>query len=278
MKILIVEDETAAYENLLSILNEIDPGIEVIGNTESVKQTVRWLTTKTEPDLILLDIHLSDGSAFNIFSAITVETPIIFTTAYDDYAIDAFKVNSIDYLLKPINVEELKGALAKFRKWGKQDVGKYYYNLNRLIASDKYAERILIPLIDKLLPISLSDVSFLYVGQQDNGNVENGKSYPYSKDLMILTTLLIQQLYRVNKQFIIAKDSIKEIVVWFDNRLLIRLDTNTTENLCPKNRASEFKNGWYRSKLYTLPRINSFVVIVFDLPHFGYQIGQFYKF
>jgi len=244
MKILIVEDETAAYENLLSILNEIDPEIEVIGNTESVKQTVRWLTTKTEPDLILLDIHLSDGSAFNIFSAITVETPIIFTTAYDDYAINAFKVNSIDYLLKPINVEELKGALAKFRKWGKQDIGKYYYNLNRLIASDKYAERILIPLIDKLLPISLSDVSFFYTS--DNKTtvmLKNGKSYPYSRRLDdINNTLDPTAFYRVNKQFIIAKDSIKEIVVWFDNRLLIRLDTDTPETIyVPKNRASEFK-------------------------------------
>jgi DNA-binding LytR/AlgR family response regulator len=244
MKVLIVEDETAAYDNLVNILNEIDPEIEVLGNTESVKQTVLWLTSKTEPDLILLDIHLSDGSAFNIFSTITVDTPIIFTTAYDDYAINAFKVNSIDYLLKPINVEELKVALEKFKKWGKQDIGKYYDNLNRLIASDKYAERILVPLNDKLLPISLSDVSFFYTS--DNKTtvmLKNGKSYPYARRLDdINNTLDPTTFYRVNKQFIIAKDSIKEIVVWFDNRLLIRLDTDTPETIyVPKNKASEFK-------------------------------------
>jgi len=244
MKVLIVEDETAAYDNLVNILNEIDPEIEVLGNTESVKQTVLWLTSKTEPDLILLDIHLSDGSAFNIFSTITVDTPIIFTTAYDDYAINAFKVNSIDYLLKPINVEELKVALEKFKKWGKQDIGKYYDNLNRLIASDKYAERILVPLNDKLLPISLSDVSFFYTS--DNKTtvmLKNGKSYPYARRLDdINNTLDPTTFYRVNKQFIIAKESIKEIVVWFDNRLLIRLDTDTPETIyVPKNKASEFK-------------------------------------
>ena len=244
MKILIVEDETAAYDNLINILAEIDPTIEVLGNTESVKQTVQWLTYKTQPDLILLDIHLSDGSAFNIFGTITVDTPIIFTTAYDEYAINAFKVNSIDYLLKPINVDELKSALDKFKKWGKQDLGKYFDNLNRLITSDKYAERILIPINDKLLPVSLSDISYFYT--TDNKTVvvlKNGKNYHYARRLDdIYNTLDPLHFYRANKQFIIAKDSIKEIVVWFDNRLLVRLDTDTPESIyLPKNKASEFK-------------------------------------
>ena len=102
MKVLIVEDETAAAENLAEMLNEIDPTIKVMGNTESVQQTVRWLQGNERPDLIFMDIHLSDGSSFAIFQQMEVEIPIIFTTAYDQYAIDAFKVNSIDYLLKPI--------------------------------------------------------------------------------------------------------------------------------------------------------------------------------
>ena len=244
MKVLIVEDETAAFENLLKILSEIDPEIEVLGNTESVKQTVQWLTSKTEPDLILLDIHLSDGSAFNIFSTVSVDIPIIFTTAYDEYAINAFKVNSIDYLLKPINVDELKAALEKFNKWGKQDLGRYFDNLNRLIASDKYAERILIPLNDKLLPVSLPDVSYFYTTDNKTSVVlRNGKSYPYARRLDdIYNTLDPNLFFRANKQFIIAKESIKEIIVWFDNRLLIRLETDTPETIyLPKNKASEFK-------------------------------------
>src|SRR5690606_6608871 len=102
MKILIVEDETAAYESLVEILSEIDPNIEVIGTTESVSQTINWRNERPRADLILMDIHVSDDSAFLNFEHIEIEIPIIFTTAYDEYAIEAFKVNSTDYLLKPI--------------------------------------------------------------------------------------------------------------------------------------------------------------------------------
>jgi DNA-binding LytR/AlgR family response regulator len=113
MRVLIVEDETAAYENLCDMLHSIDSSITILANTESVQQTVRWLNENPQPDLIFMDIHLSDGSAFAIFEMMTVETPIIFTTAYDQYAIDAFKVNSVDYLLKPVKLHELVAALSK---------------------------------------------------------------------------------------------------------------------------------------------------------------------
>lgn len=116
MKVLIVEDETAAYENLTDILAEVAPDIRVMANTESVTQTVGWLQSNPAPDLIFMDIHLSDGSAFAIFDRIKLETPIIFTTAYDRYAIEAFKVNSIDYLLKPVKVEDVEHALEKYSK------------------------------------------------------------------------------------------------------------------------------------------------------------------
>ena len=116
MRALIVEDETAAYENLAQMLTSIDPAIEIVGNTESVRQTVRWLENNTKPDIIFMDIHLSDGSAFTIFEMMEVATPIIFTTAYDQYAIDAFRVNSVDYLLKPVKQERLESALTKFKR------------------------------------------------------------------------------------------------------------------------------------------------------------------
>ena len=131
MKILIVEDETAAYENLADMILSLDSSIEIMGNTESVRQTVRWLQANPKPDLLFMDIHLSDGSAFAIFDQIEVETPIIFTTAYDQYAIDAFKVNSIDYLLKPVKPEELNRSLEKFSRWNQQDVLHYLSQLTR---------------------------------------------------------------------------------------------------------------------------------------------------
>ena len=105
MKVLIIEDETSASEDLIAILHEIDEDIKVLDVLESVRQSVRWLRANPAPDLIFMDIHLSDGSAFTLFQEIEVETPIIFTTAYNQYAIDAFNVNSIDYLLKPIKIQ-----------------------------------------------------------------------------------------------------------------------------------------------------------------------------
>ena len=112
MNVLIVEDETAAYKNMVTALQTIDSTIKIVGNTESVSQTVEWLQNNPQPDLIFMDIQLSDGSAFMLFDRMKIETPVVFTTAYDQYAIDAFKVNSIDYLLKPIKLDELQRAVS----------------------------------------------------------------------------------------------------------------------------------------------------------------------
>jgi DNA-binding LytR/AlgR family response regulator len=246
MKVLIVEDETVAYTNLKKIISEIDPDIEVIGNTESVKQTVNILREPTNiPDLIFMDIHLSDGSAFNIFNLITVEIPVVFTTAYDEYAIEAFKVNSIDYLLKPIELEEVRRALDKFKRLNKQDISHYLSMLPQLISSqDRYHEKILIPINDKLIPITLDDVSCFYTTDEKTIVIlKGGKSYPYKKTLdSINQSLNPKHFLRVNKQHIVAKQSIVNITIWFDSRLLITLDTETPERIfVSKNKAAEFK-------------------------------------
>lgn len=245
MKVLIVEDETAAYENLVEILREIDPAIEVVGNTESITQTVQWLRTNLAPDLILMDIHLSDGSAFSIFDNIEVETPIIFTTAYDEYAIEAFKVNSVDYLLKPIKVEELERSLHKFGKWTRTDVIQYLSRMTQLAPSPRYRSKILVPVKDKLLPIDLQEISCFYTTDKNTWiYLKNGKSYPYARTLeQIFISLNPVDFYRANKQFIIARESVKNITIWFDNRLLLTLDVEVPERIyISKNKAAEFKS------------------------------------
>ena len=244
MKILIVEDETVAYENLINILDEIDPSIEVIGNTESISQSVFWLQTNPAPDLILMDIHLSDGSAFSIFENIEVETAIIFTTAYDEYAIDAFKLNSVDYLLKPIKADELKRALVKFGKWTRTELVQYLSQMARLAPTPKHKDKLLIPVKDKLLPIDLKDVCYFYTTNKNTHiYLKDGNFYPYSKTLeQIITSLDPTNFIRANKQFIIARHCVKDITVWFDNRLLVTLCTETPERIyISKNKASEFK-------------------------------------
>jgi len=244
MRILIVEDETAAYENLVEMLSVLDPRIEIAGYTESISQTIHWLQRNQNPDLIFMDIHLSDGSAFSIFDEIKLEVPIIFTTAYDEYAIEAFKVNSIDYLLKPIKEEEIKRALDKFRKWTRQDVLEYLSHLTQLAPAPRYKDKILIPVRDKLQPVALKDVSFFYTSNKKTRiYIKDGHSYPYSGTLdQIETTLNPKDFIRANKQFIIARSSVKNITIWFDSRLLINLDTESPERIyVSKNRAAEFK-------------------------------------
>lgn len=244
MRVLIVEDETAAYENLVDIIAEVDSRIRVVGNTESVTQTVQWLQSNPSPDLIFMDIHLSDGSAFAIFDKIALETPIVFTTAYDRYAIEAFKVNSIDYLLKPVKVADIEHALDKYGKLTHQDVLQYLSQLTRLSPAPRYSDRLLIPYKDKLLPINVKDISCFYTTDKNTFvYLKNGDKYPYAKTLeQIIFTLDPADFTRANKQFIVARDSITNITIWFDNRLLVTLDTEVPERVyVSKNRASEFK-------------------------------------
>lgn len=244
MRILIVEDETAAYENLVDILAEIDLGVQITGYTESISQTVHWLQENPAPDLILMDIHLSDGSAFSIFKAMEVETPIIFTTAYDEYAIDAFKVNSIDYLLKPIKVDELRNALEKFNKLKQPDIQRYLSQLNKLSAAGKYSDKLLIPYKDQLVPVDLNNVSCFYTTEKSTKIfLKDGKWYTYCRALdQIASTLDPLNFIRANKQFIIARNSVKNITIWFDSRLLITLDIESPERIyISKNKAAEFK-------------------------------------
>ena len=233
MRVLIVEDETAAYENLVDILGEVSYDIQIVGNTESVTQTIHWLQSNPAPDLIFMDIHLSDGSAFTIFDKMELETPIIFTTAYDRYAIEAFKV------------EDVKQALDKYKKLTHQDVIHYLSKLTQLMPTPKYKDKLLIPYKDKLLPIGLKEVSCFYTADKNTCiYLKDGNMYPYSKTLeQIMASLNPADFIRANKQFIIARNSVTDITIWFDNRLLVTLDVETPGRIyISKNKASEFKS------------------------------------
>ena len=244
MRILIVEDETSAYENLKAILQDLYPDIEILGNTQSVAKTVEWLKERQQPDLLFMDIRLSDDSAFAIFDRIEVSTPIIFTTAYDQYAIEAFRVNSIDYLLKPVKVAEVKRAVEKYRRFDRTDISQYLSRLTNLSSGKQHKDRMLIPYRDKLMPVAVKDISFFYTNDRSTTvYLKDGHAYPYAKTLeQIAKDLSSDDFFRANKQFLIHRDSVADITVWFDNRLLITLDTTTPEHLyISKNRAAAFK-------------------------------------
>ena len=244
MRVLIVEDETTAFENLSQMLSVADPTLEIVGNTEGVQQTVRWLGNNPKPDLIFMDIHLSDGSAFSIFEMMEVEIPIIFTTAYDQYAIDAFRVNSIDYLLKPVKQERLESALAKLRKLSKSDLTLYIEQMTKLRPAKKYSEKILMAVKDKLIPITIRDISCVYSSEGETMiYMRDGRTMPYTKTLdQIINTLDPKLFMRANRQYIIARDCVTDITMWFDKRLRISLDVQIPEQIyISKNKASEFK-------------------------------------
>jgi len=246
MKVLIVEDEAAAYDNLVSILAGIDPLIEVTGYAEGVEQTVRWLKNNPKPDLIFMDIHLSDGSAFAIFSQIEVDVPIIFTTAYDQYAIEAFKVNSVDYLLKPINPKDVEAALQKFQKWGQNDISKYLEKIAQLKVSPvgNYRDKLIVQYRDTLLPVSIKEVAFFYyTDHKTSVTLMDGRTFPLRNQLeQIYATLNPADFIRANRQFIINSDGVKDISVWFDGRLRVNMKVDTPEPVyISKNRAAEFK-------------------------------------
>ena len=244
MKVLIVEDETSSYENLLSIIKEVAPDTEVVGNTESVTETVRWLNEHQLPDLIFMDIHLSDDSAFAIFNQIEVKAPIVFTTAYDEYALDAFHVNSIEYLLKPIKAKDVRRAIEKFHILSKIDLTAYLGRMGSLVPENRWQTRLLIPHKDMLVPVAVTDISYIYSTEKATTVcLNNGESLLYPKSLeAILSTLNPHLFFRANKQFAVCRDSVKKITVWYDSRLLISLNVDTPERLfVSKNRAAEFK-------------------------------------
>ena len=252
MNVLIIEDETAASENLIVMLQEIDPEINVLAVLESVQQSVRWLASNPAPDLIFMDIHLSDGSAFTLFQETEVTVPIVFTTAYDQYALEAFKVNSIDYLLKPIKTQELVRALDKFRKWSHSDVIDYLQRMMKMRPAQQasvYTSSLLVPVKDKLVPISMDDVACIYSTERKTQiYLKSGRMMLYNRSLdSIIGSLDPSRFFRANKQFIIARDCVKEIVVWFDSRLLVSMPIELPEPLfVSKNKAAEFKN-WITS-------------------------------
>jgi DNA-binding LytR/AlgR family response regulator len=249
MNALVIEDEILASKHLLQVLEEVGD-ISVIAVIESITETIEWFRINPQPDIVFMDIHLADGSAFEIFRHTDITCPIVFTTAYDEYAMKAFKVNSIDYLLKPIEATDVQDALKKLK--GLSGAENLNTALNNLLASygktSKYKKHFLIPSKgDKLIPVQTSDLACFCI---DAGIVKalsaDGKSYIFDYTLDELADLLDPEVFfRANRQFIISRAAIKDIDIWFNSRLSVNLKIAIPEKiLISKARISEFKK-WF---------------------------------
>lgn len=248
MKALIIEDETAAALNLKAILKQVAPDVEIVETLESVEESIAWLRSHPQPDLLFMDIHLADGESFRIFGAVEITAPVVFTTAYDQYALEAFKVNSIDYLLKPINAADVSRALAKLSRLTGAERRDYGERVKTL-AADRYQDTFLVHVRDKIIPLRREQIAFCYTfNEKVTACGFDGAVYPLDKTLEALQTLLPDEdFFRANRQFIVSRRAVKEIVVWFGSRLALNLTVETPERIViSKARVPEFK-AWMKS-------------------------------
>lgn len=250
MKVLLIEDETAAARNLEAILRQTEPEIEILATLESIDESVEWLQRHPAPDLIFMDIHLADGESFRIFDRIGVDTPVVFTTAYDRYALEAFRVNSIDYLLKPLNEADVRRALTKLERLTSSERRSYGSRIRTMAAERRGSEEVfLVHIRDRIIPLHREQIAYCYTSNERvTAYGYDGAAYPLDRTLETLQSLLPEQdFFRANRQFIVARRAVKEIVVWFGSRLALHLTLETPERIIiSKARVPEFK-AWLRA-------------------------------
>lgn len=246
MKTLIIEDETAAAVNLRALLAEVEPSIEVIGVLESVAESVDYLHSNPTPELIFMDIHLADGDSFKIFKHVEVNCPIVFTTAYDQYALDAFKVNSIDYLLKPISKEDLRRALEKLRRLSPPEREAAIERTKSVATEPQQTSQnvFLVQVRDRIRPLKTEEVAYFYTCEEHvTAHTFAGETLSIDRTLEALSSVLDESdFYRANRQFIVARKALKDISVWFGSRLALNLSVETPERIIiSKARVPKFK-------------------------------------
>lgn len=247
MKLLIIEDEQHNANRLQAMLKELDPEIIIAGILESVADSIEWFSSHPKPDLILMDVRLADGLCFEIFAACDIITPVIFTTAYDEYAIRAFKVNSIDYLLKPIHKQELEAALDKHKQLsGQQQADPMISSLIEVIKKQDiiYRSRFLIQMNDGYKTIAVNNIDYIYSEFKITHLVYDiNTAYVLSATMDELEEQLDPAVFfRANRQHIININSIKDIHNFFNGKLKVILHKYPdTEIFISREKASSFK-------------------------------------
>jgi len=250
MKVLITEDELGVAQNLVDLIEEIDSGIEILGILQSVKDTVSWIETNPAPDLAFLDIRLADGNSFEIFEKIEVQFPVVFTTAYDEYALQAFKVNSIDYLLKPIDKEALQGSLDKYESFYNKGHSIDNESLIRAILElrsieqVKYKRNFLIYHRERILPLSVDEIAYFYLSNEMVRCCTHGRDKYYVDQSLdkIEGQIDPKDFFRANRQYIISRKSVISAGQYFQRKLKLDLKPPPEDEVViSKTRSSAFK-------------------------------------
>jgi two-component system response regulator LytT len=255
MKVLIIEDEELAVKKLQKTLASVDPGAEVVGVADSIRSSVNWLQNNPAPDLILMDIELADGQSFEIFDKVEVKSTVIFTTSYDEYALKAFKVNSIDYLLKPVQKEDLQAALDKLK-----NIRSMYTNNNSSTASlnvdslvkelqqklqpKEFRKRFLVKHAQKLVSVDVEEIAYFYSdGRLNFFKTTDNRKFVVDYTMDDLEEMLDPDRYfRISRAFYVSVNCIDQIHDYFGNRLLLHLKPAVDkEAIVSREKVTDFK-------------------------------------
>jgi DNA-binding LytR/AlgR family response regulator len=248
MKYLVIEDEEPAAVRLEKMIRTISPNSEKLAHLVSIKSSVEWLKINNHPDLIFMDIQLADGNSFEIFKHIQPQCPVIFVTAYDQFAIAAFKVNSIDYLLKPVKAAELAAAIERFNlrksepKQGSKDMDAL---MSFIKAKSDFKKRILIRFGDVIKAVEVNDVAYFYTESKINFlTTFSNLNYPIDQNLDQLEAILDPAIFfRINRQFIVNVNAILKMVSYSKSRVKLDLKPATEiETIVSTERSPNFKN------------------------------------
>lgn len=254
MKIFIVEDEDLAVKKLQKTLQSLGNDLEVVGTADSISASVDWLQSHARPDLILMDIELADGQSFEIFNLTNVTSPVIFTTSYDEYALKAFKVNSVDYLLKPVQKDELEAAILKFRSFQRMYSGNrqeehqfatLVKELQQTFQNKEYRKRFLVKHLQKLVSVDVKDIAYFFSDDRLSFfKTADDKKYVVDYTIDEIEDLVDpDQFFRINRAFLVSIKSIDQIQDYFGNRLKLNLKpVIDKEALVSREKVSDFKD------------------------------------
>lgn len=253
MKVLIVEDEELAVKKLKKTLQHVEENALVAGETDSIKSTVHWLENNPAPDLILMDVELSDGQSFEIFHHVKVKSPVIFITSYDEYALKAFKVNSIDYLLKPVQQEDLESAISKYKELRniyRNDVentpGEMELLMKKLqkLETKEYRKRFLVKHGTKLVSVEVQDIAYFFSdGRLNFFKTHDNRKYIVDYTMEELNDMLNpEQFFRISRSFFIAVNSVVQANDYPGNRLELQLNPQSEKDvIVSREKVSDFK-------------------------------------
>ncbi len=249
MNVVIIEDEHLTAERIATLLRQIDPGIKVLSIIDSVRRAVEWFKSNPKPDLVFMDIQLADGLSFDIFDTVKIEAPVIFITAFQEYAIKAFKVNSVDYLLKPVSEEDLQAALAKYRRYFNKEltipsIGGDLLNNIREMISRPYKSRFMVRVGDHIKTVDVEHILYFY-SLQKGTYLHSSDKHNYVVDYTLggLEALLNPLLFhRINRRYLITHKAISDVVTLSSSKLKVILEHSDDDDIhISRERVASFK-------------------------------------